>query len=158
RVLFRRADEELARQLVEAVDHAGARELPLEPPLEALAGEDARGREAEERRERAAPPSHDLPRELRRAAAELADVGVEEIGAGHGLDPRALPPEPSLDLLGADAVGEQAPDDRAGADPADDVGVCQAERGQELLERAEHAELVEQALRAAAREAERDLA
>lgn len=70
----------------------------------------------------------------------------------------AAPLEGAQHLVGADAVREERPEDRARADPAEEVEVDDRAIREERLERAQHAELVEQALDAAAGEADRDLA
>src|SRR6185312_1594520 len=67
-VLIGGADEEAVRQVLEAVGHAGAGELALQPAAEAGAGEDAGGGEAEEGRERAPAAPEDVEREAGRAA------------------------------------------------------------------------------------------
>src|SRR5439155_9715385 len=62
------------------------------------------------------------------------------------------------DFARTEAARDERREDGAGADAAMDVDVAEGRVGQEIRERAKSAELVEETLDAAAREAERDLA
>jgi len=62
------------------------------------------------------------------------------------------------DLVGPDAVGEEGAEHGAGADAAEEIELLYAPVDQEGVERAEHAELVEEPLDAAAGEADGHLA
>jgi hypothetical protein len=129
--------------------------------LQPVAREDPGGEGAGESRERvagAAASADEGAREPEGAAAELLEVGVEEVGAADARHAIVALAQALDDVVGRDAVGEQRGEKATGADPEKKVEVAEAAVEHEAVERAQGADLVEQTLDAAAREAERDLA